>query len=53
VKILYICPDLGIPVLRIEAGTASWGAALIYIVVNKVGAFNSRFIGHCYSPASS
>src|SRR5215208_7727074 len=26
-------------VLRIEAGTASWGAACIYIVVNKVGAF--------------
>jgi hypothetical protein len=27
------------PVLRIEAGTASWGAACLYIVVNKVGAF--------------
>jgi hypothetical protein len=27
------------PVLRIEASTAYWGAACIYIVVNKVGAF--------------
>jgi hypothetical protein len=27
------------PVLHIEASTASWGAACIYIVVNKVGAF--------------
>jgi hypothetical protein len=27
------------PVLRIEASTASWGAACIYIVVNRVGAF--------------
>src|SRR5918996_2535408 len=27
------------PVLRIEAGPASWGAACIYIVVNKVDAF--------------
>jgi len=28
-----------VPVLRIEASTASWGAACIYIIVNKVGAF--------------
>ena len=27
------------PVLGIEASTASWGAACVYIVVHKVGAF--------------
>jgi hypothetical protein len=29
------------PVLRIEAGTASWGVARTHIVVTKVGAFIS------------
>ena len=27
------------PILRTEAGTTSWGAACIYIIVNKVSAF--------------